>query len=450
MESNMSMQLHFLAQYKSPDITIQQIAQELALPDRVFSRKKRTVLGEVTRVHTDDGALSVVVSPYSVNQSAAAFDVHVKCSDLEQLEYMRYWIADKLKSDTKADSVFLICDGVSERIAGDIYPRLHQIETRLRRYLIRFFLRVVGDQWLKVTAPRDVIAKVATRMNSNRDKWDQLLVNDLYYMDFYELGLLITRQSTGFNDYSQIIERVQSISTVDQLEELQRDIESNYTKYFRDTFMQHRFHNLWQDLYQIRNKVAHNSILTSDDLAKVDQSIAQLNSILEAAESKMVDVELTHEEEFLIEDQQSSDLPPDPDENDFSDLLPKLKILGKIDIPEPRRKDKQSPDVETVQTAVPSTSPEAADVATTDDGDWIIDEDEFLMALSEYLEDNHFDQSRFLALSTMLNMLEDEGYNRESCRKMAFQLERDRKVEIYEYADRFSLRSCKAVRRKKE
>jgi hypothetical protein len=47
----------------------------------------------------------------------------------------------------------------------------------------------------------------------------------------------------------------------------------------------------------------------------------------------------------------------------------------------------------------------------------------------------------------MLNMLEDEGYNRESCRKMAFPLERDRKVEIYEYADRFSLRSCKAVRR---
>jgi hypothetical protein len=89
-------------------------------------------------------------------------------------------------------------------------------------------------------------------------------------------------------------------------------------------------------------------------------------------------------------------------------------------------------------------------LATADDGDWIIDEGEFFEALDEYSVNPHYDQSRFLALSTMLNILEDEGYNRESCRRMAFQLERDRKVEIYEYADRFSLRSCKAVRKKKD
>lgn len=439
--------LHFLAQYKSEGTTLQSVALAIAGPDRIFSIKRISTESDGVRIQTPDRSLEITITPYAVHQSAAAFDILVKCSDLEQLEYMRYWIAEKLKSDTKADNVFLISDGVTERIASDIYPKLHQIETRLRRYLIRFFLRVVGDQWLKVTAPRDVISKVASRMNNNRDKWDQLLVNDLYYMDFYELGLLITRQSTGFNDYSQVIERVQQISTVEQLEELQRDMESNYTKYFRDTFMQHRFHNLWQDLYQIRNKVAHNSILTSDDLDKVERSIAQLNGILEAAESKMVDVELTREEEFKIEDQQPE--PPAADESatDFSDLLPKLKILGKIDIAEPRRKDKLAPDTEVAQAVQQVTAAQVGDAATADDCGWIIDEEEFLGALTEYLEDSHFDQSRFLALSTMLNMLEDEGYNRESCRKMAFQLERDRKVEIYDYSDKFSLRSCKAIRK---
>src|SRR5690606_21443655 len=93
---------------------------------------------------------------------------------------------------------------------------------------------------------------------------------------------------------------------------------------------------------------------------------------------------------------------------------------------------------------------EGADAGPADDGGWIIDEGEFLEALDEYRSNPKFDQSRFLALSSMLNMLEDEGYDRESCRRMAFQLERDRKVEIYDYADKFSLRSCKAVRRKEE
>lgn len=66
--------------------------------------------------------------------------------------------------------------------------------------------------------------------------------------------------------------------------------------------------------------------------------------------------------------------------------------------------------------------------------------------MKEYLKDTHFNQSRFLAISTMLNKLEDEGYNRVSCRKMAFQLDRDGKVEIYDYEEKFSMRSCKAIR----
>lgn len=443
--------LHFLAQYKNDQINIQSVAQALASVDRIFSIKRIYTDGDIMRIQTPDKSLVISVAPYRVHQAVQAFDVEVHCAEFEQLEYMRYWVAEALKIHTKADSVFLVSDGVSERIAASIYPQLHQVETRLRRYLIRFFLRVVGDQWLKATAPRDVIDKVTNRMARNRDKWDQLLVNDLYYMDFYELGLLITRQSTGFNDYTQIVGRVQSITTIEELEELQRDMESNYTKYFRDTFMQHQFHRLWQDLYQIRNRVAHNSILTSDDLTKVLQSVAQLNSILDAAEARMSDVELTREEEFLIEDQQVSDVPADESVPDFSDLLPKLTILGKIDIPETRRKDKPAEDGSAEAVAVGmADAADGADAGPADDCGWIIDEGEFLDALDEYSTNPKYDQSRFLALSTMLNMLEEEGYNRESCRRMAFQLERDRKVEIYDYSDKFALRSCKAIRRKKE
>jgi hypothetical protein len=43
-------------------------------------------------------------------------------------------------------------------------------------------------------------------------------------------------------------------------------------------------------------------------------------------------------------------------------------------------------------------------------------------------------------------MLEDEGYNRESCKRMAYQMQKEGKVEIYAYSEPFWLTSTKAIR----
>jgi hypothetical protein len=43
-------------------------------------------------------------------------------------------------------------------------------------------------------------------------------------------------------------------------------------------------------------------------------------------------------------------------------------------------------------------------------------------------------------------MLEDEGYDRDSCRRMAYQLHNEGKIEIYEYSEPFWMKSIKAIR----
>jgi hypothetical protein len=80
------------------------------------------------------------------------------------------------------------------------------------------------------------------------------------------------------------------------------------------------------------------------------------------------------------------------------------------------------------------------------DEEFLIEPFEFLEALEEYRLNPHFDRSRFLALSTFLNILEGEGYNRASCSRMAYQLAQEGKVEIYEYSEEHWLKSVKAVR----
>lgn len=420
----MATQLEFIALLPADaDVTA-----ALCSPDTVFYDKSAAVRGGFVFIESAQDQLSIRVRPYQAIHGGQAMELQVSCNDKEKLEYMRFWISDTLRTVLKAEHLYLTHDGITAFYAAMIYPTIHRIENRLRRFLIRFFLQVVGVNWLESTAKPSVYTKAMDRRERGLDKWTKLINHEISYMDFHELGDLITKQSTGFNDPASLSDRIRGVATLEELEALKADMESNYTKYFQDTFQSKRFHKHWNDLSHIRVRVAHNALLTLSDSQKTETAVEAVERILDQAEARMTMVELSEREQVRVTPAEEPSEETAPTEDDYSDLLPRLTILGKVDLP--------------VGAKDTSTRRDAAEA----DEEFLIEPFEFLEALDEYRRNPHFDRSRFLALSTFLNILEDEGYNRASCSRMAYQLAQEGKIEIYEYTEPFWLKSVKAVR----
>jgi hypothetical protein len=400
-------------------------------PDDVYSDKRSDSQDGCIDITTPDNLMRIRIKPYSAMHSGDGVEVQVSCSDIEKLEYLRFWISDTLRTVLKAEHLYLVKDGITAYYSALIYPSIHRIENRLRRFLIRFFLQVVGANWLKSTAAPTVYSKALGRREKGYDRWTKMLNHELAFLDFHELGDLITKQSTGFNDPAMLSQRIREISSLEALEALKADMESNYTKYFQDTFQSNRFHHYWSDLSHTRVRVAHNGLLTLADFRRTNSALDAVDRIFDMAEARMAMIELSEREQDRVSQYVDEVEESDPTEDDYSDLLPKLTILGKIDLP-----DIQSD---------PSTR-RAMTEADEEEAEFIIEPFEFMEAFQEYRNNPNFDQSRFLALSTFLNMLEDEGYNRESCKRMAYQMQKEGKVEIYAYSEPFWLTSTKAIR----
>lgn len=409
----------------------------LSHPDHVFPDKSVTHRNGLLLVSTPGEGEIIRITEVDTQFQGLTLEIKAVCADIEKLEHLRFWISNLCRTVLKSEQLYLLHDGITAHYAGLIYPQIHRIENRLRRFLIRFFLHVVGSHWLQSTAAPTVYTKAMVRREKGYDKWTKLLNHELSFIDFHELGDLITKQSTGFNDPTLLRSRILEIDSMDELASLKADMESNYTKYFQDTFQSKRFHSHWSDLSHVRVRVAHNGLLMQADLRQTESHIAAVDAILDVAESRITMIQLSerdqdhftplHESESVAEE-------TDPTEDDYSDLLPKLTVLGKIDLGKVRR-----------EKPVRRTS-DTHPAEETEEPRLLIEAYEFLDALDDYRTNPHFDMSRYLALSTILNMLEDEGYDRDSCRRMAYQLHNEGKIEVYEYSEPFWMKSIKAIR----
>jgi len=426
--------LELVAVFEGDEDRLAEIAEALRESDSLIAQKSLRMDGKTWIVETDEDPELIHVKHFDGGKAGWGIQVNFCCPDVEKSEYYRFHIASVLKSGFNAKDVYLTRDGVSMVYACELYPRLNEIENRLRNYLVRFFLPLIGDEWLSETATPDVHNKIKSRMMQTHRKWYQLVNLDLSYMDFRELGELITKKSTGNTDVSELMIQVLDLKSMDDVQDLKKQIESNYSKYFKETFQEHRFHRMWSELTNLRHKVAHNGFLKQEN-------VTSLNKLEDAFNKMMIDAELklkTLKEfnyaivtEAPIESQLAEESIPEA--NDYADLLPKLKILGKIELPK-------------------KTHP-YSDRRVVDDDDPFVEEfeiekDEYIEALEDYLAQCAQANKRFLSYDTFRYGLREEGYSWESVTRMTTVLYRLGKVELYQYQDDFSYRSTTAVRMK--
>jgi hypothetical protein len=157
----------------------------------------------------------------------------------------------------------------------------------LRKYVIKFFAVKLGPEWWQLTAGSDMQKKTYLRKN-NETIFSPFIDNEVYLIDFGELGELIYSQSSGNLSKESIVNKVVKLEeTIEALVKFKKEIQSNYNKFFESTFKENNFQQDWEELEKLRHKVAHNNLFTIDDEKKGKELIKRLIATIEKANKEI-------------------------------------------------------------------------------------------------------------------------------------------------------------------
>lgn len=198
---------------------------------------------------------------------------------------IRLPIVEHLVNRINFNRVFVIRDDASKDLAEKIYPLLNETENALRGYIIRFFAVKYGADWFERTI--DENAKKKTKDVSMKGDIENVVQNKIYNMHFKDLYSFIGDFCTGYQTRGQVIEKLLRISSEEELKLLQKEVQENGQKYFKDTFMKSGFESKWKGLIDIRNSVAHNKIIDKCDVEEAKKNIADILSIINDAMDKL-------------------------------------------------------------------------------------------------------------------------------------------------------------------
>jgi hypothetical protein len=217
------------------------------------------------------------------------------------LEPLRERIAEHLKRQS-FDRVYILADELSEKIACEIYPLIYRVENLLRGYLVKFMTTRLGPRWWENTATGELNRKIHQRKN-NEQVFAQHIDNSAYLIDFSDLGQIIYTHSSGFTSKEEIIKKISEVEeTPEAVRALKQQLQSNYQKFFKETFKDKGFQAKWESLEKLRHKVAHNNLFTAADLDQANEIAGELRAIIEGAIKSVASVTLAAEDKDAIKE----------------------------------------------------------------------------------------------------------------------------------------------------
>ena len=229
-----------------------------------------------------------------------AFTLVISSKKFNSLEAIRLDILYYLKT-IKFDAIYVLEDDISMKIADQIYPSIYKVESFLRKYVIKFFAIKLGPEWWQLTAGVDMKKKTFNRKN-NETEFSEFIDNEVYLIDFGELGELIYSQSSGNLSKEIIVNKIINIEeSVSALINLKKEIQSNYNKFFKSTFKENKFQEKWEELEKLRHKVAHNNLFTRKDEDRASELVGGLIKIIDEANKQIDQVSFnTIDKQYLM------------------------------------------------------------------------------------------------------------------------------------------------------
>lgn len=190
-------------------------------------------------------------------------------------------------------------DDVSFHYATKSYPLIHEIENLMRKLLTKFSITKLGRNWTDENIPDDIKISVKNK-SSNND------ANYLYQTDFIKLSVFLSGniKTPELKGLLENISKAKDISEL-SLEELKSYIPTNnWNKYFSKIvdFEWSFFEKRWEQLYDLRCKVAHNNFLNKKDYEDICRLVDDLKPKLQKAIDEMDKVTIaTEDQETLAE-----------------------------------------------------------------------------------------------------------------------------------------------------
>lgn len=252
------------------------------------------------------------------NPDTSVISFAIKIVGGYELENFRLKIITHLK-DEHFDYVYIVFDDISKEYCQELYPYLYMSENLLRKYLTLFFATKLGPKWWSDVATDELNKKVSTRKNNEvvfsqrtvNGKQEQLSDTKAFLIDFKDLGEIIYRISAGNLKIEDIKQQINDLKEDDSEKllksviELKKAIKTNIKKYF-PTFESIEFQKKWEFLYIIRNKVAHNGLITFVDK---DTAIKYANEIilfLTKENESIIKLSVEAEDKDIIEQYQTN------------------------------------------------------------------------------------------------------------------------------------------------
>lgn len=351
------------------------------------------------------------------NLYESAFIIKTTCNDFEKLEKFRYPLVLHLKSRLRFDHIRILTDDVSTEISNKIYPLINELENILRRYLAKFFTQKVGLDWWKQAVPDKVIEKTKLRQD-NETVFSKIVETDMTLIDFNDLGEIIYKHKLGFNKPENLVDKILSINSEDELQKLKQDLDGNYNRFFKQHFKDFNFDKKWKLLFQLRNKVAHNNLFIQPDLDSANELYKEIKDIVIKAENNIDDFRFSVEEQEAMIKTSNAFIELDQSkESTISGIG--IKVIGKIDLP-----------------------------TTLDNNFEIISEGELLRELMRAEDSLKAKGLSFIGLKSFVtNVLGSKGYSFGPTYAQVNVLKDKGKIEIYDIEDvEFSNWPVKAIR----
>lgn len=267
----------------------EKLAQNLLSREELYPNGIHKKINKISTITDESLSITTTISLFDTKQESLVSDgatfLITASGEFEPLADHRYKLLTYLKS-LKFEDLYILTDDIFAEIACKIYPNINKIENYLRKFLLKFFITKYGERWWSMTADHTMESKVKSRQD-NETVFNSIIKNKVYSIDFGDLGKIIYSSSSGYNEKENIIKDLMQIKTLDDVKKLQHEVQSNQVKFFQKTFTDKGFRGYWQNLEKIRNKVAHNTLFTKEDLVRAEQLIASLNQILIEADKEI-------------------------------------------------------------------------------------------------------------------------------------------------------------------
>lgn len=190
----------------------------------------------------------------------------------------------------------ILWDDISYLCSQKAYPLIYEIENLMRKLLTKFMLINVGSKWEKENIPSKIVK------SKNKEKDINVGNGLLYQLDFIELSTFLFEPyslKSNINDLKCNVESKTDIPYSLFESYIQK---SNWERYFSGVVSVENEHlaKKWQELYDLRCKIAHNNLFSISDYNKVKSIVDDLKPSIETAINELDKITVAEDNKEII------------------------------------------------------------------------------------------------------------------------------------------------------